>query len=97
MKTTSIDVAAFLYVNGVMPTHVTVNSFRFNEFEYADGSWLHALISGYNNGAMVPAREYAEARAIMKDRGWRTDHNFRNARQRNISLAIDSDTDLPKP
>lgn len=69
MLTANVDIAAYLHLSGVEPKQVTWNNdVQGRMFHYEDTPMLKALMKAFDNGAMVPVKAFAEARAEMKGR-----------------------------
>lgn len=87
MHTRSVDVAAYLHLNGIDPNEVRFDSaFKVREFRYRARPEVAAAMRAFDNGAMVPAKAFCEARATMKalriHSSGRHVHNLRHALER---------------
>lgn len=70
MQTRSVDVAAYLHMNGVDPVRVILDQrWKVRQFHYENTEMVRALVRAYDNGGMVPAKEFAEARSRVKRLG----------------------------
>lgn len=75
MKTTSIDLAAYLYLKGFRPHDVTFAAQNRREFTFLRADGLGDAIRAFDAGVFVPLNTFLEARVTMKD--WRVDTGAR--------------------
>lgn len=67
MHTRSVDVAAYLLLNGIRPKSTIMDGrYRVREFRYEKTEEVRRLMRLYDEGALVPAKAFAEARAQVK-------------------------------
>jgi hypothetical protein len=83
MKTTNIDIAAYLYLNGFRPDHVEFNPQRKREFTFTRREGLGDAIRAFDAGVTVPLNKFLEARVTMKD--WLVDANARGGHYRALA------------
>jgi hypothetical protein len=91
MRTRSIDLAAYLHLCGIAPDEVRLDErFKVREFRFETSDLLRAAVVAFEDGtAMVPAKQYIEARAAMKALGpRRKDHRAVENQRRALDSAV---------